>query len=313
MNCRSPFLFGDMKKALVVIGVVLVGLYVGVGWFFANLVIDSPTSELRPLDEYVAEEIPDIQFEDVIQASVESADTTQIATTLFDNAADGDCAVIFLHGYTGHRYSQLEYIPMFWERGCDAVVYDARGHGESDDAFHTFGFYEKEDANAVIEWVMETRGLSAEQIGLMGSSYGAAGALQTLFLRDDLAFIIADSSYQDMETIVVHQGQQQFGDVVNPFVPMAVAIAELRANMEFDDVSPQDAVVGKETPLLLLHIRDDAYTPALHSQVIANAASSPELVITAWAERHGTPFHGNQEGYEEIIALFLEMSVPTFR
>ncbi len=302
-----------MKKRYILPLLLLAVLYVGIGWYFATMVIASPTRSARPITDYLEEDIPDLTIAAIEQAQIEGADAT-IATTFFDNELAGECAVVFLHGYTGHRYSQLEYVPMFWERGCDVAMYDARGHNESDEAFHTFGFYEKQDAVAVVDWVIERTGLDASQIGLMGSSYGAATSLQTLDLRDDLAFIIADSAYQDMETIVTHQGQAQFGAIVNPFVPVAIAIAEARADIEFDAVSPQNAVVDKTTPILLLHIREDGFTPATHSEAIYQASNQvmTEFHLTDWAERHGTPFHGNPDEYTALIAQFLENKVPDF-
>lgn len=302
-----------MKKRYIVPVLILGILYIGISWFFANMVIGAPTYSADSLQSYISEEIPNLEIANIEQVRVEGADA-EIATTLFENPLDGNCAVIYLHGYTGHRYSQLEYIPMFWERGCDAVAYDARGHNDSDDAFHTFGYYEKRDAAAVIDWTMARTGLAASQIGLMGSSYGAATALQTLDLNDDLAFVIADSAYQNMETIVLHQGQAQFGSIVNPFVGMAITIAEARAAMEFDDVSPLNAVKGKETPTLLLHIRADQFTPSTHSEAIYQASNQAvtEFYLTDWAERHGTPFHGNPEAYTAIIDAFLENKAPNF-
>ena len=95
-----------------------------------------------------------------------------------------------------------KYAPLFWERGCDLLIFDARYHGESTGDYGTYGYYEKLDTSKAIDWFSQQVGLPPERIGLLGESYGAATALETAALRPDIAFAAADSSYRDLETII---------------------------------------------------------------------------------------------------------------
>src|SRR5690606_30756775 len=112
---------------------------------------------------------------------------------VYENPAEGECAVITMHGLSGERSIARLYGPIFWELGCEILSYDYAP--ANNDVFLTFGYYEKADLSNVLDWLIEKDGLSAENIGIIGNSYGAATALQHLPDRPDLALVIADSSY----------------------------------------------------------------------------------------------------------------------
>ena len=68
--------------------------------------------------------------------------------------------------------------PIFWRRGCDLLLYDARGHGESSPALLSFGANERRDLKLVVDWLAKRTELPQSRIGLIGWSYGAATAIQ---------------------------------------------------------------------------------------------------------------------------------------
>lgn len=289
-------------------------MYVGGSLFFANVLINSDTqtlanSQQRMADlHYHAADLP--EPESVTIAS----DAVTLAAFFYDNQADGRCAVLMLHGYTSTRYGVLQYADPFWRRGCDLLVYDARGHGESSDAYHTYGYYEKFDGQAAYEWLLQKTGLSTTDAGIIGVSYGAATSLQMVPLIPDAAFVVADSAYQDLRTIVVYQAAEQFGKWTRPFAPGAFFITQLRANFDIDDVSPQNAVSGAGMPILLVHARADTFTPPANSEAIyahSNPATT-ELHITDYGTAHARSILDDYEAYKALVDNFLDDKVPDF-
>ena len=87
--------------------------------------------------------------------------------------------MVLLHGIGTNRYLMSKSAPLFWERGCDLLMFDARYHGESTGAYGTYGYYEKLHSSKAIDWFSQQVGLPPERIGLLGKSYGAATALET--------------------------------------------------------------------------------------------------------------------------------------
>lgn len=304
-----------MKKLVwVLLGLVvlLFLVYLGGSWYFSSILIDMETQSLDESVERMATVgVDGRSLPEPESVSIQNGDIT-LEGWYYENPAAGDCAVMLLHGYTGTRVEVLQYAPLFWERGCHLLAYDARGHGSSSDAYHTYGFYEKEDGIAAFDWLMNKTDLSPEQVGLAGVSYGAATALQMAPLIEDAAFILADSAYQDLETIVSFQSVDLFGNWVRPLVPAAFVLAELRTGMDVDAISPRNAVVGVDIPILLVHSREDAFTSFVNSEgIYANA--NPEtavLQLNDWGAPHGQDILTRPDEYAAFVDEFLAEFVP---
>ena len=308
-----------MKKRTrwIVLGIILmilVGMYLYASYFFSNQLI---ARDMRSLAEDLAQtdrgSYTDSGLPEPENVSINNGEIT-LKGWFFDNEADGDCGVLLLHGYGGTRNGVLQYAPLFWERGCDLLAYDARGHGDSSDAYHTYGYYEKEDGKAALDWFAAKTGLPHSQIGLAGVSYGAATVLQMLPLVDDVAFVLADSPYQDLRTIVEHQSTAQFGSLVKPFVPSAFILAELRADFDADAVSPINGITETDVPVFLTHSLQDEFTPVTNSEAIF-AKSNPaitEFLLTDWGASHAASIIVDYDLYKQNVTEFLATYTPDF-
>ena len=196
-----------LRIALIIIGLLIVA-YAAAGWFFSGLILDAPTQSL--VDAAAEGDTPaDFGLPEPEEITIDAGEVT-LAGWLFENPRQGDCGVMFLHGFRGTRYHVLNWAPLFWQRGCDILAYDHRGHGDSTPAFHTYGFYEKADAIAALDWFASRTGLERPQIGVFGVSYGAATALQMAPLTPDIAFVGADSAYSELDEIIEFQARELF-------------------------------------------------------------------------------------------------------
>ncbi len=295
---------------LVIMGGLLLLVYWGGSYYFSNILIDSETATLAESQARIESAgLPDLPApEDV---TIDTGEVT-LSGFFYDNEREGECAVMILHGYTSTRYGSLLYAPLFWDRGCDVLVYDARGHGASSDAYHTYGYHEKEDGLAAYEWLLERTGLPPEKIGLAGVSYGAATVLQMLPLTPDAAFVLADSPYQDLLSIVNYQGPAQFGNWVKLFIPGATIISEIRADFKVKEVSPKNAVRDTAVPVLLIHSTTDEFTPPSNSEAIY-ANSNPEITelhLNEWGSAHARDIITDYEAYAQIVDAFLAEQAP---
>lgn len=308
-----------MKKRTlwIVLGsilIILIGIYLYASYFFSNQLI---ARDMRTLAEDIARtdrgSYAEYGLPEPQDVSIENGEIS-LEGWYFENEADADCGVLLLHGYGGTRNGVLQYAPLFWERGCDLLAYDARGHGDSSDAYHTYGYYEKEDGKAALDWFAAETGLNSSQIGLAGVSYGAATVLQMLPLVDDVAFVLSDSPYQDLRTIVEHQSTAQFGSVVKPFVPGAFLVSELRADFDADDVSAMDGIAETDVPVFLTHSLQDEFTPSTNSDAIF-ANSDPAItdyLLTDWGASHAASIIVDYDLYKQNVDQFLATYVPDF-
>ena len=298
--------------AIGFLGLALLAAYAAGSWYFSSIAIASPTQSLAD-GRARADSFEELGLPQPVEVSIPAGEV-ELSGFLFENEREGDCGAILLHGYTGTRYGALQYAPLFWERGCDLLAYDHRGHGASTPALHTFGYYEKQDLAAAVDWFTAQTGLDRSQVGLVGVSYGASTALQAAPLLPEIAFILADSAYQDLESILRHQGYEQFGNVALFFLPGALAAAELRSGGEVDDISAQDAIAQARMPILLIHSQQDEYTPPSHAAQIFSR-SNPErtvLHLYDWGSPHARDIITDFDAYKADVDAFLATYVPNF-
>ena len=295
-----------------VVILLLVVVYAAASWYFSGIIIASPTTSLEAAQAKTGDPIA-YGLPEPEEITIGSGDIT-LAGWHFDNPLDGNCGVMFMHGFTGTRYEALYWAPLFWERGCDILAYDHRGHGDSTPAFHTYGFHEKNDALAALKWFEGRSGLDESQIGVGGVSYGAGTALQLAPMIPDVAFILADSSYSSMKDIVGVRAAARLGAFGKLLLPGALRAAELRADFDAAAVSPENAIAQARMPILLIHSRTDEFTPAAHSEAIYTNSDHSRTVlhVNEWGSGHASDITTDFEAYRQLFNDFMAQYVPDF-
>ena len=274
---------------LAVLLLVVLG-YGAVSWLFSEKLVAQQFTALGP-EEFSDYDLPDPESVTIRGEGV------NLAAWYFDNPRDAGCATVMLHGFGGSKAEVLGATPIFWQRGCDLLLYDARGHGDSDRAILTFGAHERDDLLRALEWLDERTGLPRSKIGIIGWSYGAATAIQAASEPGSaVAFVVADSSFSSLGDIARVQAEEQYGSWAKVFVPGALFASSLRGGFDARDPAPVDAIGKVRAPVLLVHSRQDGFTPVSHSERIyaASDKARTRLVIPDWeavarALLHGEP------------------------
>lgn len=305
-----------LRIILIAIVMLLAAAYLAAAWFFSSFIIASDTQTLAEAAAKAAADgktPADVGLPPPEEISIDTGEV-MLSGWYFDNPADGGCGVMFLHGFHGTRYHAMNWAPMFWERGCDILAYDHRGQGASTPAFHTYGFYEKQDAAIALDWFAERAGLERAQIGVFGVSYGAATALQMAPLTPGLAFVGADSAFSDLREVLSYQAGSMFPVLTPLLLPGALKMAELRANFDVDEVAPERAVAAADMPIFLIHSLTDEYTFSTHSEdIFANSDQSRTVLhLTDWGSPHARDILTDYPAYRQLFADFLAQYAPEF-
>jgi alpha-beta hydrolase superfamily lysophospholipase len=187
-------------------------------------------------------------------------------------AADGPRrgTVVYLHGVADNRSSAAGPAEHFVQRGFDLIAYDSRAHGDSGGSVCTYGYYEKLDLQRVLDTV------EARPIVVMGSSLGAAVALQAAADDGRIDGVIAVETFSDLRTVALERA---------PFFltrgmrQRAFAIAEALGGFQVEAVSPLQAAAGITVPALLIHGALDRETPPDHSGRVFRALSGPKRLV----------------------------------
>lgn len=295
------------RRILIIAGLIFVVVYGGVSWVFSERLIGQDFE--RPGQSDVSEfGLPQPEVTTIPGQGVD------LAAWYFRNPREAGCAVVMLHGFGGSRQEVLGASPLFWERGCHLLLYDARGHGESSSALLSYGVLEREDLRLAIDWLAERSGLARDHIGLIGWSYGAATAIQTASEVSDLAFVVADSSFSSLADIADVQSEKQYGAWARVFVPGALLVSGLRGGFDAAEAAPAKVIADVDVPVLLIHSRTDRFTPVEQSELIyaSSDQAHTRLVIPAWDAPHARSYPVDPLAYTALVDGFLREFAPDF-
>jgi pimeloyl-ACP methyl ester carboxylesterase len=191
-----------------------------------------------------------------------------------DNAAAG-CYAVLLHGYGDAKVGVIAYAPLLHQLGWNVLAIDLRAHGESGGRYSTAGFWERDDVSQVINQLQASRPTQATTLVIVGTELGAAVAAATAAMRDDIAGVVLEHSFDDFsETVIARAATIGLGR--GPFIGMALRVAEWLAGARFADVRPADMIRQIRCPSLVSHdLTSENIAEFLQSVPHAYAASLP--------------------------------------
>jgi pimeloyl-ACP methyl ester carboxylesterase len=198
-------------------------------------------------------------------------------------ATDRRGTLIYLHGIADNRGSARGVIERFTRRGFDVIAYDSRAHGESQGESCTYGFWEKEDLRRVLD------ALPPGPIVLLGTSLGAAVALQEAAVDPRVSALVGAETFADLRTVAAERAPFFFTSGV---IRQAFARAEQAGGFRVDDVSPVEAAARITAPVLLVHGEDDRDTPPEHSRRVYAALAGPRRLLLVPGAHHNESLQG---------------------
>lgn len=294
-----------IKRILIILGVLVLVMYGGICYYFSSRVIEPPQKPLEDPQELVEKYG---SFTDVV---VETEDGLKLNGWLFENTDSTECGVIMVHGHGSNRYGMRHWMPYFWMKGCDVLMYDHRAHGDSEGVYGTFGVRESQDLLRVHEFFKISTGLSDEAVSWVGSSWGAATVLHAGPEVTDLAFILSDSPFKDLNAAVMERAIRDYGSWIKLLKPTIYALVKWRAGFDPDQANTVARAQSITIPVLLIHSQSDEATSSDQSEAIA-AAMNAEVVTfhhTDWGSLHTKDVQNYPDRYWGLVDAFLESKV----
>jgi pimeloyl-ACP methyl ester carboxylesterase len=191
--------------------------------------------------------------------------------------------IVYLHGIADNRESAAGVIGRFLPRGLRIVAYDSRAHGASDGAACTYGFYEEDDLRRVID------ASPSGPVVLLGTSLGAAVALQEAADDPRVTAVVAAETFSDLRTVATERAPAFF---TRGTIDRAFALAEAEAGFRVDDVTPARAAARITVPVLLIHGAADVDTPPAHSERVRAALKGPAEFVLVPGAHHNESLSG---------------------
>jgi pimeloyl-ACP methyl ester carboxylesterase len=199
--------------------------------------------------------------------------------------------VIYLHGIADNRASGTGAIDWLRARGFDVVAYDSRGHGQSGGDTCTYGYYEKLDLRSFVD------AIDSGGVVLVGTSLGAAVALQEAADDPRVIAIVAAETFSDLRTIATERAPRI---LTRGLIERAFVAAERLGKFRVDEVSPVVSAPRIAAPVLLVHGAHDRDTRPEHSRRVYDALRGNKRLIIVPGAGHNQSLSG--EAWRDIEA-----------
>jgi alpha-beta hydrolase superfamily lysophospholipase len=221
--------------------------------------------------------------------------------------------VIFLHGVSECKIVGLPMAQRLHAAGFTVFLYDSRRHGDSGGNVCTYGFYEKLDVTTIINYLESRRDLTLGRIGLMGSSMGAAVAIQVAALDPRVAAVVAESGFASLRKVYDEYQKRMTKLPWHYLRNIVIKRSEQMAHFKASLVSPAEAVKQVHVPIFLLHGTADNKIPSSASEVVFRNANTPkELWLIPGARHNDMVEKGGKEYFDRIVRFFERTLQPSY-
>jgi fermentation-respiration switch protein FrsA (DUF1100 family) len=285
------------KILIILIAVILIA-FIGVSVFLG--------SSMTRIERTAIEEDPaelGLEYENV---TFPSREDQLMMHGWFLPAGDDDRIIIMVHGGEQHRadpsIDMLGIAAELVDNGFNVLMFDLRGHGESEGERLSAGYHERKDLSGAVDFA---KGRGFEHIGVLGFSMGGGTALMTAAENNDIDCVVSDSSYADMTEIVKREFGERSG-MPGFFLPPMLFMVKIMYGVDFNAVKPIEAVPDiAPRSILFIHGEDDTFVPLEHVYRLYEASQNPgDMLWIAPDATHVKSYINNPEEYIERITDF---------
>jgi pimeloyl-ACP methyl ester carboxylesterase len=288
---------GLRKLALWVLGIsaVVVGLgYVGVAWFTADR-LTRPTNHPLVID-------PQDLSPEVRAWSTRTADGLTLRGWYLPTR-ERRHLIVLVHGMWSSWLEMAGLGRDLHRSKFDVLLFDLRGHGQSDPSRLYLGRRERNDIRAVMNWARKA-GFADDRVGWLGYSMGASTVLMEAARNPAIQAAVIDSAYGDLPKLLNSQLTKHSG-LPEWFNPGILLAARLVYGVRTDDLVPiRYARAWGQRPLLLIHGESDTIVPVDQAQELARAIGSSCLTLTLPGVDHVQAYRSDPENYVRLVGGF---------
>jgi len=216
--------------------------------------------------------------------------------------------IIMVHGADGNRadpsIGMLDIALGLVEHGYNVLMFDLRGHGESDGNRMSAGHYEKRDLLGAVDYV---RGLGFEQIGVLGFSMGAVTALMATAENSDIDAVVADSSFADLKDMMEPEFAKRT-KFPKFFLPTLLFVVKIIYGVDFNAIKPVELVSEiAPRPIFFVHGELDETVPLEHAYRLHQASQNPQNQLWVVPKAgHVSSYVNYPEEYMNKITTFFD-------
>ncbi|MCB9757346.1 MAG: alpha/beta fold hydrolase [Candidatus Omnitrophica bacterium] len=220
--------------------------------------------------------------------------------------AHSDKTVIIGHGAGANKSNFLGVVDFWHSLNFNVLIFDFRGHGQSQGHTISLGYRERWDIEAGLDYLINRADVNSRKIIGYGVSFGGGAMIHAAAEDARLQTIIIDSAYANMNSMAL-QTVEKVGFIPPVFVRTIAAIglsmASLESGFDIRRYSPQWAMAQVKQPVLLLHGKNDTMIPWQESEKLFAAANEPKAIHLFETQGHYTTM--DDSSYRPVVEKFL--------
>jgi pimeloyl-ACP methyl ester carboxylesterase len=223
--------------------------------------------------------------------------------------AEATQTIILVHGFGLGGCRSCDFKERFTEfaaqlhaNGFAVLLFDLRGHGESDAARYTFGVREQRDVLGAVDFLL-ARGVAPGQIGVLGASMGGASSIIATASEPAIGALITDSAFADLDYLLQREFPRRSG-LPAWLLPSVYLMGQAVTGENVSNARPEQVIAQiAPRPVLIIHGDADELVPVEHSARLAAAAPHADVWIVPGAT-HVESWVLLQDAYVARVADF---------
>ena len=249
--------------------IVVVLAYLGVSWKYADGVTRVTREPLKKTPAYVQSTYEDVSFM--------SRDGLRLAGWWFP-AAGATKAAVLVHGKDQNRidssFDPGRIARFLIADGWSVLLFEMRGHGQSDGLRWGLGQDEPKDILAAIDTAAQKANVPRARVATIGESMGGGSVLMTVGRDPSIGPIVVDSAYASAPVVVNEVGPVYSG-LPALFTPGLVLAARAVYGIDIGAVVPTDVVrAHPERAFLFIQCEEDSTVAMHHGVDLKNASGN---------------------------------------
>lgn len=221
--------------------------------------------------------------------------------------------MVLIHWHESNHSTMLPLAEMFIKQGFNVVVYDQRSHGDNTAKTVTFGYYEKDDLQDVINFV-KTKAKDVP-LGVLGQSMGASTLgfyIGSKHAQNNIDFAIIESPFNNMYQELEYNIHAKLGFKlpVSLVLNIGSMFNKLINGFSFKEVNITKYIKNTAVPTLLMHSETDTVCPYnMGKEIYKSMATNNKEMVTFNNTKHVTAFFANNSLYEKKVINFINQHI----
>ncbi|NDL68190.1 alpha/beta hydrolase [Anaerotalea alkaliphila] len=242
------------------------------------------------------------------EIAVESYDRLRLKATCLESFYPSNRHVLLAHGYGSTAKGMAVFAKFYHEAlGFNVLMPDNRGHGKSQGHYIGFGWHDRKDILAWIDFLVQSYGQDIE-IVLHGISMGGSTVLMAGGepLPPQVKCIVSDCAYDTVDHLMGYQLKRMYKVPYFPIIPLVSLILRIKAGYGMKDANALKQVRKCRLPILFIHGGDDRFVPTEMVGRLHDAAAGEKELLIIEGAGHAMAYWKDPVQYKNRVAAFVK-------